>query len=105
MKIAIVTLIALSAQLSSAACLGEAQFIAKVESVSYKADETCVVMIASSSIERYNESMVCPLDLSEVLNAGVEVTSQNGHMCSYSAGQDISGVLVKDASGRITLEQ
>lgn len=104
MKIAIITLIALSAQFCSAACIGEAQIIAKVESVSYKSDETCVVMIASSSIEQYNESMVCPLDLNEVLQRGVEVTSQNGHMCSYSAGQAISGVLVKDASGSITLE-
>ena len=102
MKIILVVLIALSAQISSANCLGEAQIIASVESVTQKTDNVLLVKIAAQSIVQYNESMVCPLDLYEVLENGFEVKSENGIV--IEAGQAISGVLVKNISGGIYLE-
>ncbi len=80
------------------ACLGEAQIIAKIASVS-KSVSTCIATVSPYSIVQYNESGVCALDLGEVLDKGIIVN------CSYEAGQDFSGVLVKDADGAISLER
>jgi hypothetical protein len=102
MKIIMAALIAFTAQASMAECLGEAQFVAKVESVKQTA-AGCLATLSIDSITHYNESLVCSLDLTEVLQKGIEVGNVN-QSCSYEAGQDISGVLVKNADGTISLD-
>lgn len=102
MKLLVVALIAVSAQ-ASMACLGEAQIIAKVQSIS-KTNLSCVAYVNASSIVQYNQSVVCSLDLSEVFQQGVEVGLVDGHDCRLQAGDMITGVLVKTASGQIVLE-
>jgi hypothetical protein len=103
MKLLVVALISVVAQTSMANCLGEAQIIAKVQG-NKKSLSSCVAMIDSSSIVQYNESMVCPLDLGEVLEQGVEVGMKDGHDCRLEAGDVITGVLVKNQAGKIVLE-
>lgn len=89
---------------STPACLGEAQIIAKVSSIADKDSYDCVVHIDAASIVQYNINQICPLDLGEVLAQGVSVGLANGHDCSYSAGDDISGVIVKKEWGTLVLE-
>lgn len=82
-------------------CLGEAQIIAKVAGVETDSLTYCRVMVKEVSF--YNESMVCPLDLSEVMDQGIEIGLKNGHDCD--AGSDtISGVLVKTKRGDIIID-
>lgn len=101
MKFLVAALIAVVAQTSMANCLGEAQIIAKVESVT-KTLSSCVAHV--SSIEQYNSSMVCALDIEEVVSQGVEVGLMNGHDCRLEPGSVLTGVLVKNAAGKIVLE-
>jgi len=103
MKFLVAALITVVAQASMATCLGEAQIIAKVQA-NTKSLSSCVASIDASSIVQYNESMVCSLDLGEVLEKGVEVGFKDGHDCRLQAGDVITGVLVKTASGSIVLE-
>lgn len=104
MKLMIALLIAAFAQGSVAQCLGEAQIIAKVDNVTKTGLSRCVATITKYSIQMYNESMVCPLDLNEVIEQGIVVTFKDGHDCAFEAGQNISGVLVKNSAGEIVLE-
>lgn len=104
MKLSIVLLSLLTAQLSFANCLGEAQIIAQVSGVKSKSLGHCTVDINEQSIRLYNVNMTCPLDASEVLVAGVEVGLKNGHDCALEAGDEISGVLVLNKAGIIILE-
>lgn len=90
--------LAANAQLS---CLGEAQIIAKVESVKTDSLTYCRVMVKQVSF--YNESIVCPLDLSEVMDQGIEIGLKNGHDCDVDSNT-ISGVLVKTKRGDIIIE-
>ena len=103
MKFLVVALISVMAQASMANCLGEAQIIAKV-SENTKTLFSCVAHVDASSIVQYNESGVCPLDLGEVLQSGVEVGMKDGHDCRLQAGDVITGVLVKNQAGVIVLE-
>ncbi len=88
----------LSAQ---ASCIGEAQIIAKVESVRGNSTTSCRVFVKQISF--YNESIICPLDISEVSDNGIEIGLKNGHDCDYGS-DTISGVLVKDSAGVIRIE-
>ena len=85
-------------------CSGEAQIIAKVGQIISRDMSECVVSIDPSSIVQYNVNQTCPLDLSEVMEKGVEVGLSNGHDCNYRAGDDISGVIVKTAWDTLVLE-
>jgi hypothetical protein len=51
----------------------------------------------------YAESMVCPLDLSEVLSQGIEIGLKNGHDCDYDS-ETISGVVVKKHETLLEIE-
>ena len=104
MKTVIAIVIALAAQASMAQCIGEAQIIAKVETVTITSSTECTVTVSPYSIVQYNESKVCPLDMSDVVNQGIQVNLNANQECSYQAGQDILGVLVKNASGTISLD-
>lgn len=103
MKFLVVALIAVAAQTTMAACLGEAQIIAQVEAVTSQSKSSCVVTVSPYSIEQYNESGMCPLSLDEVLDQGVEISAVNGQ-CGLQAGDVLTGVLVKTTSGTIILE-
>ncbi len=91
-------------QFTFANCLGEAQIIAQVSAVKSKSHSHCTVEINAESIKQFNMNMTCPLDLSEVLMAGVDVGLKNGHDCALDAGDEISGVLVLNKAGKIILE-
>lgn len=86
---------------ASSTCLGEAQIIAKVESVQRNSATSCRVFVKEISF--YNENITCPLDLSEVSDSGIEIGMKNGHDCEYDS-DTISGVLVKNKAGVIYLE-
>lgn len=86
---------------ASEQCIGEAQIIAKVDTLTTDSMTTCRVMIKSASL--YNESILCPLDLSEVMSEGIEIGLKNGHDCEFES-DTISGILVKNKAGVIILE-
>lgn len=103
MKIIIATLIAFTASLSMATCLGEAQIIAKASEVTRSGAASCHVIVDAYSVVQFNPSYVCPLDIDEVLASGIEVGTTS-EKCSLEAGQDFSGVVYKNADGKIVLE-
>lgn len=103
MKFLVMALISVAAQVSVANCFGEAQIIATVQNNS-KTMISCLAYIDPATVVQYNENQVCPLDLDEVLIHGIEVGLKDGHDCRLQAGDIITGVLVKTASGSIVLE-
>ena len=88
----------------ASACIGEAQLIAQIATVQKVSMNSCKAFIDPSSITFYSESMVCPLDLSEIISEGVEVGIKDGHDCRLESGQDLNGIIVKNASGSLSLE-
>ena len=106
MKQLIIITTLLVSQISFAApvCSGEAQIIAKVGQIINRDMSECVISIDTNTIVQYNVNQLCPLDLSEVMEKGVEVGLSNGHDCNYNPGDDISGVIVKTAWDTLVLE-
>lgn len=107
MKTILISVVILISQLAIAdapACTGEAQIIAKVDQIISRDMSECVVSIDAKSIVQYNVNRTCPLELSEVLEKGVEVGLSNGHDCNYNPGDDISGVIVRTAWDTLVLE-
>ena len=98
----------LAAQFAAAqnqpACQQEAQIIAKISGRATDSLTYCVAKIDPDSIVQYNINQLCPLNLSEVLEMGIEFGLTNGHDCEVPVGETISGVLVKTRSGAIILE-
>lgn len=88
----------------ASACLGEAQLIAQIATVQKVSMNSCKAFIDPSAISFYAESMVCPLDLSEIISDGVEVGIKDGHDCGLESGQDLNGIIVKNAAGTLSLE-
>ncbi len=103
MKMLFVIVMSFVAQVSSAQCLGEAQIIAKIKSTS-KTLTSCVAYLDQVSIVQYNVNRLCPLDIGDVYQTGIEVGLIHGHDCLLEAGAGISGILVKKQSGKIALE-
>jgi len=99
---AVITL--LSFQSAYSQCLGEAQIIAKVKGVQFLGSNVCYAEIDLQSVRFYQASGICPLDLSEVIRAGVKGTMYGEFSCSYNTGDEVNGVLVLDRNGDITLE-
>ncbi len=104
MKLSIILLSLVMTQFAFANCLGESQITAQVSAVKSKSLSHCTVEISTESIRLYNMSMTCPLDLAEVMIAGIEVGLKNGHECALDAGDEISGILVLNKDGKIILE-
>tara|TARA_B100001971_G_scaffold84647_1_gene78184 strand:+ start:293168 stop:293473 length:306 start_codon:yes stop_codon:yes gene_type:complete len=71
----------------------EAQFIAKVTEVETDSLTYCRAKISAESIALYNEHILCPLDMSEVIAKGISLPLINGHDCEVSVGEQISGYL------------
>lgn len=108
MKTLILIATVLAAQFAMAqnqpACQQEAQIIAKISGRDTDSLTYCVAKIDPASIVQYNVNQLCPLDLAEVLEQGIEFGLNHGHDCEVPVGSDISGVLVKTRSGAIILE-
>ena len=75
----------------------EAQIIADVERVETDSMMTCKAFISPSTITLYNEHSLCPLDLSEVLENGIDFPLVNGHDCEVEG--TISGYLYTTKTG------
>lgn len=103
MKLFLAIIVSFVAQFSAAACLGEAHVIAKIKSTS-KTLTSCVAYLDQSSMVHYSMNSICPLDIGEVYQTGIEVGLVNGHDCFLESGSQVSGVLVKKQSGKIVIE-
>jgi hypothetical protein len=79
------------------ACIGEAQFIARVAKVSAVTQAGCLVAI--SSFKMYNVNQTCPLDISEAVSRDISVGN-----CPYKVGDEISGIIVVNENGHLILE-
>jgi len=97
----LIALTSLLSGTSALACLGEAQLIAQVARTE-KTMASCRVYI--EGVRYYQINQICPLDLSEVINQGIEVGLSSGLDCAFKEGSDISGIVVKSPQNFIFLE-
>ena len=97
----IFSLLALSLSANASQCLGEAQIIAKVDSLKTNSMTYCRVMVKEISF--YNESAICPLNVTEVLEEGIEIGLKNGHDCEFDS-DTISGVVVRTKAGNLIID-
>lgn len=89
---------------ASALCLGEAQVIAPIISTQTDRLHSCRVYIDLSKVRVYNESMVCPLDINEVVTNGVEVGLKADLSCRLLIGDELNGIIVKTKKNSIIWE-
>jgi len=89
MKSVIASLLMLSSMSANAACLGEAQVIAKVIEA-----KDCKASLAPQSVLHFAQNQTCPLAMSDILNEGIQD-------CTLRAGDNIRGVLVLTTDGKI----
>lgn len=99
----ILLILAMFFSFSANACLGEAQIIASVM-VFKKSMSSCKVFINPNQVLFFAENQACPLDVATIASEGVEVGLLSGHDCALSAGDDLNGVVVKNAAGILVLE-
>ena len=85
-------------------CQGEAQIIATGSSSGKGTMTHCLVNIYPNSVEIYNSSVVCPLDINYVLATGILVARENGHDCPVTGGAEVRGVLVREGKS-VRLEE
>ena len=104
MKWLTTAVIVLATQNLMAHCLGEAQIIAQVGAVKHIDSQSCVIHVEPTTIVQYNESGVCPLDLSMVLISGVKVGLASPGVCALDVSDPLSGVLVLKDDGSIEVE-
>lgn len=105
MKSLLIIATVLSAGLfANASCIGEAQIIAKVDKKVTDSMTYCRVFITKEYPKTYNPSLMCPLDISEVMSKGIEIGLKNGHDCELDS-DTITGVLVQNSAGDIYLQQ
>lgn len=98
-------LVSICAHAAFAICSGEAQIIAKVEAVQPMPPNACFAQVSAKSVRFYSENKRCPLALSEVVHAGIEIGLRTEDHCTYSPGDEISGVIFEDVDGTIRLER
>ncbi|MBC7741839.1 MAG: hypothetical protein H7061_06565 [Bdellovibrionaceae bacterium] len=97
-----VAFIILSSQYSMA-CLGEAEIISSINTVSKTASGTCLVTVVDAAVKFYNENGTCPLSLADVLHSSIEMRVTPQGTC-LAVGQQFSGVLVLTKDGSIIVE-
>lgn len=101
---ALIALLTFSASVASAqSCLGEAQIIAKAESARF-VDGACLVKIAPSSIRFFAENQLCPLSYGDIVGRSVVMSRASVATCKTASNSEISGVIVLDSAGTLTLE-
>lgn len=85
-------------QTSSFSCeTYEAQIIASIDRVETVSKTSCKAFLDASSIDLYNEHALCPLELSEVLENGINFDLAHGLDC-YDK-EIISGYLFTTKTG------
>lgn len=89
MKTILASLLMLSSLSANAACLGEAQVIAKV-----KEAKACKATLDVRSVRHFAENLTCPLTLTDILNQGIQD-------CTLREGDEVNGVLVLTDDGKI----
>jgi hypothetical protein len=82
----------------------EAQIIATVSYSDKVSMTSCLAKIKIEGVRIFNAHVFCPLNLEEIIEAGIEVGFRNGHECRLSAGDEINGIVFKDKAGKIVLE-
>ena len=100
----LVAILAVLGSQQSFACFGEAQIIAQANEVGFTTATSCYVILNSDDIKHFSASGVCPLDFSEVVHAKIKVPAIDQGQCSARPGDMVSGVIVKDEKGDLTLE-
>lgn len=93
----------LIASASANACLGEAQIIAPVTTYQ-ETMMSCKAFINLSKVIHFKVNSTCPLDLADIASQGVEVGLKNGHDCAIEVGENLNGVVVRNAAGVLILE-
>ncbi len=88
----------------SMACLGEAEIMAAVQMVQPINSESCFVAINPNSVRFYSENQTCRLSLEEVLQGTVSIKATSNGTCPIHPGGEIGGILIKDATGKISLQ-
>jgi hypothetical protein len=66
----------------------------------------CVARLKSESTPFFRSNQICPLYLAEVLSEGVFINelNENGKECRLAKGDDLSGIIYRDVSGKIVFE-
>lgn len=88
---------------SANACLGEAQIIAGIMDFK-KSMSSCKVFINPNQVRFFAENQACPIDIATIVGEGIEVGLMSGHDCALSIGDELNGVVVKNAAGVLVLE-
>jgi hypothetical protein len=83
-------------------CLGEAQIIATVAFNEPVSADSCRATV-QANVRFYAESQVCPLSFSDVVSKGILIPADS-FQCSLLPGDEISGVIVLDEAGNISLD-
>ncbi len=100
-QLLVVTFIFSCQAIMANACLGEAQFIGKVKSITQQTLNSCLVEL--SDLSYFNASAVCSIDESVVLSQGITLPLNSNNSCNYNL-QELSGTAVLSADGNIYLE-
>ncbi len=85
----------------SQACLVEAKLVAKVESTEKDGFLRCLARINPDEVSYFETNPACPLSLKEIVRQGIEVGIKDGHDCTVSSGDEVSGRLKKTTDGAI----
>lgn len=103
MKFFAIVVLAAVSSVSSFACTGESQIMAKIKTAKLESESSCKVYIDISKVRFYSANGECPMDISELAANGVEVGTNSG-VCSLTPGQELNGVVVKDKNNNLFLE-
>lgn len=94
-----ITVLLTASLTTQAQCLGEAQIIAQVASSQKTSQTSCKVQI--KEVRHYAASMVCPLDLTDIMAEGITTATLADGSCLT---EEISGVVVRTSSGDLILD-
>lgn len=86
-----------------ASCVAEAQFIGKISTVGIITTDTGVTdcYFSVDDFSTYNQNNTCPLSEDEAAHA--KIVNYDCHL-NLSVGDDVSGVMVKDANSQFHIE-
>jgi hypothetical protein len=105
MKNMIYSLLVLIVSSSAAfACDGEAQLKAPIQSLQMLSSGSCLAKIDAAQTQFYASSEVCPLDLMDIQNEGVELKWTSPSQCQLGKIQEVNGLVYRDSSGHLVLE-
>lgn len=103
MKLFVVFLTLFLSSIFARACDGEAQIIARIETVKISMT-SCKAFVDLLSVKFYAPNRFCPLDIADIASEGVEVGLKNGHDCRLEPGDELNGTVSKNKGGHLILE-